>query len=61
MLKVKMKGVYLMDINIITNELILKFPVIEKAIKLLKFQYFTSQNFVALYHVDTMFYTDRLF
>lgn len=56
-----MKGVYLMDINIITNELILKFPVIEKAIKLLKFQYFTSQNFVALYHVDTMFYTDRLF
>lgn len=50
-----------MDINIITNELILKVPVIAKVTKLVKLQYFASQDFVALCHIDTIFYTDRLF
>lgn len=50
-----------MDINIITNELILRVPAIAKVIKLVKFQHYDSQDFVALLYNSIIFYTDKLF
>ncbi|MBP3634931.1 MAG: hypothetical protein J6J17_00530 [Bacilli bacterium] len=50
-----------MDVNKIINELNLRVPSIVKGIKLVKFQYCASQDFVALFYIDTIFYTDRLF
>lgn len=50
-----------MDINVIINELILRFFTVFKKIKLVKFQYCVSQDFIVLFYTDTIFYTDRLF
>lgn len=50
-----------MNINVITNELALKVPTIAKVIKIVKFQYCDSQDFVALLYNCIIFYTDKLF
>jgi len=41
--------------------LTLRIPIIAKIIKLVKFQYCDSQEFIAIFHKDNIFYTDRLF